>query len=251
MSWARPAVLVALAVALLLSGCGVGGGQPDRTVTVFAASSLTEVFSDLQRGFTERAGVAVRFSFESSATLAQQVMRGAPVDVFAAANPETMAMVTEAGRAVGEPVTFATNRLVIVVPADNPGNVRRLEDLARPELVVALCAPQVPCGAAAARVLRAAGVEVTPDTYEPHVKAVMTKVTLGEADAGLVYHTDVLAAGDKVRSIEIDEAEQAINRYQIVVLDEARHRDAATEFVAYVRSQAGRAALREAGFGVP
>ncbi len=242
-----------LAVAGCASAAGTSAQPPKRELTVFAASSLTEVFGALGDRFeAKHPGVTVKFSFESSATLAEQIAQGAPADVFAAASPKTMATVTDAGLAPKRPPVFVRNRLQIAVPAGNPGKVHELKDLAKPGLKVALCAEQVPCGAAAVTALAAGGVKVTPDTYEKDVKAVMSKLTLGEVDAALVYHTDVVAAaGDKVEGIEFPEARKAINDYPIAVLRDAPQRSLARQFVEYVRSSTGRTALARAGFELP
>lgn len=252
------------AAALLLvalAGCGdvddgpsgtSGGGKGGGTLTVFAAASLTETFTALGREF-ERAhqGAKVRFNFGGSSTLAQQITQGAPADVFASANPATMKTVTDAGDAAGTPRVFTRNRLVIAVPADNPGKVGAVGDLARPGLKVVLCAVQVPCGAAAKTALGAAGVEVRPVSREKDVKAVLTKVGLGEADAGLVYRTDAKAAGGRVRAIEFPEAAKAVNDYPIVEVAKAPNAALAKEFIALVLGERGRAALAGAGFEAP
>jgi molybdate transport system substrate-binding protein len=193
----------------------------------------------------------VVLSFGSSSALAQQLRQGAPADVFAAADRRTMGMVTGAGLAPAGPPVFARNRLQIAVPAGNPGRVRGLPDLARAELAVALCAPSVPCGAAARDALRAAGISARPDTYEKDVKAALAKVVLGEVDAALVYRTDVLAAGDKVIGIALPGAAGAVNDYPVTVLDAAANPEAARAFVAHLRSPAGRRTLSEAGFQTP
>lgn len=247
--------LLAVAALLAVAGCASSSGTaaaPKRELTVFAASSLSEAFGDLGRTFeANHPGVTLKFSFESSATLAQQIVQGAPADVFAAASPKPMATVTDAGLAPEDPPVFVRNRLQIAVPKGNPGKVHDLADLAKPGLTVALCAEQVPCGAAAVTALKIAGVRVTADTYEKDVKAVMAKLTLGEVDAALVYHSDVVAAGDKVDGIEFPEAAKAINDYPIAVLRDAPQRSLARQFVAYVRSAAGRETLARAGFEVP
>jgi molybdenum ABC transporter, periplasmic molybdate-binding protein len=251
------ALPVALALAAL-SGCGSGAsGTSDPPgaggeVTVFAAASLTESFTELGTVFEAgHPGVTVRFNFGSSATLAQQIVQGAPADVFAAASPATMKTVTDASRTAGSPATFARNRLQIAVPRDNPAKVDELKDLADPGVKVALCAEQVPCGAAAAKALRAAGLEVTPVTLEQDVKATLTKVELGEVDAALVYRTDVIAAAGKVTGISFPEADQAVNDYPIAALADAPAGDLAEEFVDLVLSRQGKDVLAKVGFDVP
>ena len=169
------------------------------------------------------------------------------VDVFAAASPATMDVVVKAGDA-REPVVFTRNRLVLAVPTGNPGGVRGLADLARTELDVALCAPQVPCGAAATSVLQRAGVTAAPDTLEQDVRAVLAKVRLGEVDAALVYRTDVLAAADEVEGIPFPEADTAVNDYLLAPLVEAPDPGTAQAFVAFVLSSEGQRALADAGF---
>lgn len=246
----------ALAVAvplLLLAACGGGApAAPPRTVTVLAATSLTEVFTTLGRDFeAERPGTTVVLSFAGSSSLAQQVNAGAPADVFAAASMATMRTVVDAGNAAGEPVVFARNRLVIAVPRGNPRGVAGLADLARPGVKVALCAPPVPCGAAARTALAAAGVALTPVTLEQDVKATLAKLRLGEVDAALVYRTDTVAAGDEVTAVEFPESAAAVNEYPVVALAEAPNPGGAAAFVAYVRSPAGVAALTAAGFQPP
>lgn len=245
--------LLALATVLGVTACG--GAEPgpatagvSGTVNVFAAASLTQAFERLGRDFqAARPGVTVTFNFGASSALAQQVVAGAPADVFAAASPATMQVVVDAGDASG-PAVFARNRLEIAVPAGNPGEVTGLPDLARPELTIALCATQVPCGAAAVEVFAAAGLDPAPDTLEQDVKAVLSKVVLGEVDAGLVYRTDVLAADDDVVGIAFPEAQQAVNDYLLVALSAAPNATAARAFTSYVLSAEGQRALVDAGF---
>jgi molybdate transport system substrate-binding protein len=193
----------------------------------------------------------VQVSFAGSSALATQISQGAPADVFASANEAQMAVVSDAGLAAGEPQVFAANVLQIAVPAGNPAGVTGLADLAREELAIAVCAPQVPCGAAAEDVLAAAGVTAAPDTLEEDVRAALTKVELGEVDAALVYTTDVTAAGDAVEGIDVPEAEQRPNDYPIAALADAPNPEAAAAFVELVRSDEGRQALADAGFRVP
>ncbi|WP_435829565.1 molybdate ABC transporter substrate-binding protein [Nonomuraea muscovyensis] len=248
--------IVALAIAGL-SGCGSGrpaastsaGGAKE--VTVFAAASLTATFTQLGRSFeAAHPGTTVTFNFGSSATLAQQIIQGAPADVFAAASPATMKTVTDASQA-SSPVTFARNKLEIAVPEDNPARVDELRDLTGAAVKVALCAEQVPCGAAAVKALDAAGLKVTPVTLEQDVKATLTKVELGEVDAALVYRTDVIASAGKVTGIAFPEADQAINDYPIATLSKAPAGDLARRFVDLVTSRQGRDVLTRAGFGAP
>jgi molybdate transport system substrate-binding protein len=170
--------------------------------------------------------------------------------VFAAANEATMRTVEDEGLAA-DPVAFATNTLALVVPAGNPGDVAGLPDLARPELAIALCDPVVPCGAAAEAVLAAAGIAAAADTLEEDVKAVVTKVRLGEADAGLVYVTDVRAAGGDVEGIAIAEADDAINVYPVSPITDSPRPDLAAAWIDLLTGPAGSAVLAEAGFGAP
>jgi molybdate transport system substrate-binding protein len=234
------------------SGSAGSSGRGGQTVVVFAAASLTETFTALGKTFeAAHPGVTVRFNFSGSATLAQQITQGAPADVFAAASPATMKTVTDAQLAAAPPATFARNRLEIAVPPDNPGQVTALDDLANPGLKVVLCAEQAPCGAAAQQALAAAGVRVEPVSLEQDVKAALTKVRLGEADAALVYRTDVKAAAGKVTGIDFPESAQAINDYPIAALADAPQPDLANQFVQLVRSDQGKTALTRAGFEVP
>jgi molybdate transport system substrate-binding protein len=240
-------LLLAAALAATVAGCGAGPEQGD-TVTVFAAASLTESFTTIGREFeAANRGTRVVFNFAGSSTLAAQINQGAPADVFASAAPANMAAVTGAGA----PVVFARNQLVIAVPKGNPKGVRSLADLARAGMKVALCAGQVPCGAAARTVLDAAGVRFTPVTLEQDVKGALSKVRLGEVDAALVYRTDVRAAASDVDGVEFPGSAGAVNDYPIVVLEDAPNPDGAEAFVAFVRSERGRAVLTAAGFQPP
>lgn len=242
-------VLAALAVVLLLAGCAAGPGAAKSTVTVFAAASLTGSFETIADAFAEEhPDVEVTFNFGGSSGLATQILEGAPVDVFVAASDATMKTATDAALNETVPIAFATNTLQIAVPAGNPGKVTGLQDLADPQLIVALCAVEVPCGAASQTVFERAGVTPAPDTIEQDVKAVLTKVELGEVDAGLVYRTDVLAAGDAVEGIEFPEAADVVSTYSLVQLAGSQGADA---FIAFILSTEGRAILHDAGFGTP
>jgi molybdate transport system substrate-binding protein len=246
-------VLPVVAALMIVSGCGPGGQDTagGKEVTVFAAASLTETFTELGKAFeAANPGTSVRFNFGSSATLAQQITQGAPADVFAAASPATMKPVTDASLA-DPPVTFVRNKLQIAVPASGGSGVAALKDLADPKVKVALCAEQVPCGAAAVKALAAAGVKVTPVTLEQDVKATLTKVELGEVDAALVYKTDVIASAGKVRGIDFPEADQAVNDYPIATLTKALAREPGRRFVDLVLSAEGKKVLTAAGFETP
>lgn len=244
-------VAAAALTLVTLAGCGDTGDDKKsstggKTLTVFAAASLTESFNALGKSFeASHPGVKVRFNFGGSSTLAQQINQGAPADVFAAASPATMKPVSSSSQ------IFAKNRLVIATPKDNPGKVAKLADLSSSKLKVILCAEQVPCGAAAKKALATAHVTVKPASQEQDVKAVLTKVKLGEADAGLVYRSDVKSAGTAVKGIEFPESAQAINDYPIVALPKAPQGALAREFIGLVLSPQGKAALTQVGFESP
>jgi molybdate transport system substrate-binding protein len=257
----RTAALAALAVFLVACGSepppaddqdGASGGSVSGEVVVFAAASLTETFGELGRRFEEaHPGTMVTFNFAGSSSLAKQIVEGAPVDVFASASPTNMDQVTDIGALSGESTVFVRNRLEIAVPAGNPGDVTGLADFGDDDQAIGLCAEQVPCGAAAKKALDAAGVTAAPDTLERDVKAVLTKVELGEVDAALVYRTDVRAASDTVEGIEFAESEQAVNDYPIATLAEAPNADGAQAFVDFVLSDAGLSVLTADGFDSP
>jgi molybdate transport system substrate-binding protein len=229
-------------------------GTPGVTgnVSVFAAASLTETFTRIGKDFeAANPGARVTFNFAGSSALATQINQGAPADVFASAAPANMKTVTDAGNADGDPVVFVRNQLVIAVPKGNPKGIAGLADLAKPGVKVALCAAQVPCGAAARTALAAASVPITPVTLEQDVKSALAKVKLGEVDAALVYRTDVSAARADVDGVEFPESAKAVNQYPIVVLKGAANKAAARAFVAYVLSDKGMGILTKAGFQAP
>ncbi|MFF4585780.1 molybdate ABC transporter substrate-binding protein [Streptomyces sp. NPDC001388] len=260
MTGAGTAALLALS-ACSLDGSGgtkaASGSSPastrlSGTVTVFAAASLKESFTALGEEFEKaHPGTEVTFNFGGSDTLAASITGGAPADVFASASPKTMAIVTDAKDNATEPVTFVRNRLEIATLPGNPGKVASLKDLTRSGLKVVLCDKEVPCGAAAQKALRASGLELTPVSYEQDVKAALTKVELKEADAAVVYRTDVRAAGDKVEGVEFPESADAVNDYPIALLKDAPNAGAAKAFIALVRSAEGRRVLTAAGFLKP
>lgn len=254
----RASAMVVLAVTvagLISAGCGLSanaGGPGSTQVTVLAAASLTESFAALERRFeTGHAGVDVRISYQGSATLAQQVLNGARADVFASADEATMTLVTGAALTSGPATVFATNHLAIAVAPGNPRRVTSLADLDDPTMTVVVCAPRVPCGAATRQIQQAVGVVLTPASEEPDVKAVLTKVRSGEADAGLVYATDIVAAGGAVTGVDLAEARNAPNRYAIATLRDAGHADVARAFVELVLGPTGREELARVGFGAP
>ncbi|MDI1461579.1 molybdate ABC transporter substrate-binding protein [Catellatospora sp. KI3] len=260
--WIRTALAaVSLVAATALAGCGTdtpkpaasgGGGGISGEVTVFAAASLTEAFTQIGKDFeAAHPGTKVTFNFGGSSGLATQITQGAPADVFASASPATMKTVVDAGDAAGSPVVFARNQLVIAVPKFNPRGLTELANLGRPDVKVALCAEQVPCGAAARKALAAAGVAVTPVTLEQDVKAALQKVRLGEVDAALVYRTDTRASAADVDSIEFPESAEAINDYPVVLLKGAPNKAAAQAFLEYLQTGPAKAVLSAAGFQAP
>jgi len=221
------------------------------TVNVFAAASLKEAFTKLGKQFeAAHPGAKVVFSFGPSSGLATQINQGAPADVFASASTKNMDQVVSKGAATA-PANFASNVMEIAVPPKNPAKVTRLSDLARSGVKVALCQRAVPCGATAAEVFTKAKLTVTSVTQEVDVKAVLTKVTLGEVDAGIVYVTDVQAAGAKVKGIKIPTAVNASTKYPIATLTKAPNKATAQAFTDYVLSSNGAAVLTAAGFAKP
>lgn len=251
-------LLVLGACALLLAGCtsspagdssAAGEGALTGEVTVFAAASLASAFDEIAAQFEQaHPGVDVRpISYDGSSILATQIVEGAPADVFASADEDTMATVVDAGLAA-EPSLFATNTLVIAVPAGNPAGIESLAGLSDASTRIVLCAPEVPCGRATRALLEDQGVRVTPASSEQNVTAVLTKVAAGEADGGLVYATDV-AGRDDVEVIVPEGAEDVVNRYPIAALADAADPDVAAAFVAFVLGADGRAVLADRGFG--
>jgi molybdate transport system substrate-binding protein len=252
--------LMSLTLLLILPACAgqvaEGGGESDdngqRGLIVLAAASLTEVFQSLEQPYTVlHPSISPKFSFESSSTLVAQVQQGVPADVIATADEETMGQLESAGLLEEPPRIFALNELAIIVEAGNPQDVQELADLADPSLKVVLAAEEVPAGAYARQSLDAAGVEVQPVSLEEDVKAVVAKVSLGEADAGIAYVTDVKAAGSAVSSVPIPQEHNVVARYPIAVLKDAPNGNHAEDFVDLVLSEDGGEALTEAGFTLP
>ncbi|MBV9922064.1 MAG: molybdate ABC transporter substrate-binding protein [Pseudonocardia sp.] len=259
----RALAAIGAASALLLTGCGGSSGGTSapasasaapqaQTLTVLAAASLTESFNAIGKQFeTDHPGVTVKFNYAGSSDLAQQIVNGAPADVFAAASDATMKTVTDAKLTAAPPVTFAKNVLQIATPPGNPKRIAAFADLAKPDVKVVVCAPQVPCGAAAQKIEKSTGITLKPVSEEADVKSVLSKVQTGDADAGLVYVTDVNSAGNKVQGVNFPEASQAATNYPIAVLKNAPAADLANQFQSAVTGEQGQKVLDQAGFAKP
>jgi molybdate transport system substrate-binding protein len=266
----RPLILLpAAVVALASAACGsptTATSTPSATtttaetnapalsgdITVFAAASLTESFKEVGDAFTRaNPGVKVTFTFDASSALVTQIIQGAPADVFASADIATMGKLTAAAQNGSAPVTFATNVLQIIVGAGNPNGVSGLTDLARSSLKVVLCDPSVPCGKYAKQALDAVRVSVTPASLEQNVKGVVTKVTVGEADAGIVYATDVKAAGAKVTGVAIPAEHNVAATYPVALTKASKHADVGLAFISFLSSADGKAIVAKYGFGTP
>lgn len=221
------------------------------TITVFAASSLTAAYTAIGNDFQKsHPGTMVKFTFGGSSMLVAQIQQGAIGDVFASADQPNMEKLMGAGLIAGSPLTFAHNRLEIVVGSGNPKHITSLSDLAHSGLLVLLCAPAVPCGRYAAQALQKAGVTLKPTSQEADVKAVVSKVALGEADAGIVYVTDVKAAGSGVQGVAIAAALNVVADYPIAVLKDSQNTALAKAFVAYILAD-GQRTLARYGFTGP
>lgn len=252
----KPIAAVLATLALVLSGCATGATNPGgaRPLVIFAAASLQGVFDAMSNEFaTTDAGhkyAVAPIVYDGSQALATQIVEGADVDVIAFASESSLTPVTKAGRA-GKGTVFATNTLQIAVAPGNPKHVLDLADLAKPGIATVLCAPEVPCGKASRTLLDDAAVTVHPVSEETNVTSVVTRVKTGEADAGLVYRTDVAAAGNALTGITPANAGVAVNRYPITVANNAPSADGARAFVDFVLSPAGRKILADYGFGFP
>ena len=250
------AVSTALLLALGATACSGDssdpGGGDTTTLTVYAAASLTTTFQRIGQGFeADHPGVAVDFNFAGSSDLVSQLQQGAPADVLATADTATMDDAVGDDLVSGDPRPFASNTLEIATPPGNPAGVTSFADLAKPGVDVVVCAPEVPCGAATQQVEQAAGVTLKPVSEEQSVTDVLGKVTSGEADAGLVYVTDVEAAGDQVVGVPFAESSAAVNTYPIATLADASQSALAQEFVDLVLASGGQSILRSAGFAKP
>ena len=253
------ATSAAVLLALPLAACGDDGdggsgsadGKGDQTLTVFAAASLTKTFEELEDQFEDaHPGVDVKLSFGGSSDLVAQITEGAQADVFASADTANMDKLVAAELTSGDPREFATNTLMIAVPPGNPADIAGLADLAKKDVKLVLCQPEVPCGSAALKVGEAAGLTFEPVSEEESVSGVLTKVEDGEADAGLVYVTDVAAAGDDLEGIDFPEAAGAVNHYPIAAVEGSKHADLAQQWIDLVTGE-GQKVLQEAGFGAP
>lgn len=251
----RLAILTAgVTATLALAACGddtTSDPASAGSITVFAAASLSDAFTEVADRFEAADGdVSVELSFAGSSSLREQILGGAPADVFASADQADMDRLVEAGE-VESPDAFAENRLQIVVPAGNPAGVDGVDDLADPDLLIGLCAEEVPCGYLGRKALADAGVTPSPDTDEPDVRALLTKVEAGELDAGLVYVTDVVAARDAVEGIDLPAEVDVVATYPIAATTRSAHPDAARAFIEFVLGAEGQAILERSGFERP
>lgn len=242
-------LLTACGAADATSGDAASSSGAAGAITVFAAASLTDAFTEIGEA-TEAAnpGVRITFNFAGSQQLATQILEGAPADVFASADPTQLSVVEDAGGVAGDPTVFARNQLAIAVEPGNPAGITSLRDLARDDVTVVLAAEQVPAGRYAADALAGADVSVSPVSLETDVRAVLAKVALGEADAGIVYASDVATADDRVASVAVPDKANVTATYPIAVLDAAPNAAGARLFVDAVQSEAGQATLRRHGF---
>jgi molybdate transport system substrate-binding protein len=255
-------LVVVLALVGALAACGddddgdsgAAGASSDLqgSITVFAAASLTDAFDEVGSAFEDaNPGVSVEFNYGGSSDLRDQILGGAPADVFASANTSNMDAVAEGDGLDGEPETFVTNVLEIAVPPGNPGDIEGLDDFGDDSKLIGLCAEEVPCGEFGREALANAGVTPAPDTNEPDVRSLLEKVESGDLDAGIVYVTDVQAAGDAVEGIEIPEEDNVVAQYPIATLAESGSPDVAEAFVEFVLSDDGQEILQSFGFGPP
>ncbi|HET7338168.1 MAG TPA: molybdate ABC transporter substrate-binding protein [Candidatus Dormibacteraeota bacterium] len=241
-----------LAATLLIAGCGGSAASTSasaQTINVFAAASLTDSFKTLGDAFhRQHSNVAVQFIFAGTPTLVTQIEQGAQADVFASADTTNMDKLRTDGFTSGAPHVFAHNKLEIVVAAGNPKHIAGLDDLARPGVIYISAGPTVPAGKYSLQALHKAGVAVTPKSLETDVKSVISKIELGEADAGIVYATDVKAAAGKVDGVEIPDADNVVATYPLTVVKDSKNAGVAGDFVAYVVSAAGQSTLESFGF---
>jgi molybdate transport system substrate-binding protein len=259
-------IAAAAAALILLSGCSGGGSSSPsdasstaasaaakpQTLTVFAATSLTATFNTLGKAFeAANPGVTVKYDYDGTSTLVTQLAQGAPADVLASADEKNMQNAVSQKLIAGTPVNFASNVLEIATPPGNPKHIAAWADLAKAGTKVVVCADGVPCGNATEQVEKATGVTLSPVSQEQNVGDVLAKVESGDADAGVVYVTDVKGAGSKVTGVEFPEAQQAVNTYPIAATATSTNAALAKRFIAYVTGAKGQKLLKDAGFGTP
>jgi molybdate transport system substrate-binding protein len=250
----RRALVTVAAVAALIAASqpAAAGRQPSGEVTVFAAASLTESFGAIARQFEKKyPDVDVKFNFDASSNLATQIQQGAPADVFASADEASLQKAADSGDVTADPVVFARNRLEVAVEAGNPENVKGLRDLDDPDLVVVLCADSVPCGKYAAEAFAKAGVTVNPASREENANATLSKVSLGEADASVVYVTDVKAAKGEVTGVRIPDRQNVIATYPTAAVEGSDNSAAGKAWVQFIQSAGAQKTLRRFGFLPP
>ncbi|MCP3937383.1 MAG: molybdate ABC transporter substrate-binding protein [Actinomycetia bacterium] len=248
----RFATVMAGAVLVATPACSGTTADDKSAVLVFAASSMTDAFAEIEVAFENaHPGTDVQINIAGSSSLREQILGGAPADVFVSADESNMGTLVIEGEVAGQPRPLVVNGLQLAVPAGNPAGVSSLGDLASSDLLVGLCAEQVPCGFLARGVLARAGVEPSPDTNEPDVRALLTKIGAGELDVGMVYRTDVISAGDLVEGIDIPDEYNLSTIYPIAQLEGAPNPAGAALFIEFVLSEAGRVILDGHGFGLP
>jgi len=240
------ALIVALIVGSAACSPASSSGTPATTITVGAASSLTDVFATIGEEFmADNPDITVTFSFAGSSAIAEQIRSGAPLDAFASAGTSSMDPLAAEGL-VTDVTAFATNTLMIATPPGNPARITGLADL--PRATVLVCQDQVPCGVAAAKLFELNGLDISPVSFEPDVVSVLGKIEADEADAGIVYVTDVLSSGDRVEGIAIPAGDNVTTTYQAAVVRDSAQADAAALFVSYLTGQQAQSAFAAAGF---
>nr|WP_102143790.1 molybdate ABC transporter substrate-binding protein [Mycobacterium sp. QGD 101] len=249
--------MLTLAVALStlvagLAACGSRDDESGESITVYAAASLRDTFTQIGEQFeNDNPGTSVELNFAGSSDLVTQLTQGATADVFASADTKNMNIAADAGLLATDPVSFATNTLTIVTAPDNPKEIVSFADLTKPGVTVVVCAAPVPCGSAAERIEERSGIRLDPVSEESSVTDVLNKVTSGQADAGLVYVTDARSAGDKVATVNFPESAGAVNTYPIAALKDSAHPELAAKFVDAVTGESDQRILSDAGFGKP
>ena len=250
--FARRALVSALVPIMLFSACASSSeSQEQTTLNVYAASSLATPFTYAGLAFEKNTGVKVQFNLGASSDLARFVQEGAPADVFVSADVANMDKVESEDLLASPSVIFATNYLEIIVEKGNPLDISSLEDLSNPDLIFVTTNPDVPIGKYTAEVLRKAGVSITPDSFESNVKGIMLKVASGEADVGIVYHSEVIAADGQVEGVEIPAEFNIVAKYPIGIIKNTAHKEQAQDFIDFLLSPQGQALLTQYGFKTP